>query len=233
MRLGIMQPYFLPYLEHFRLIAACDRWIVFDTVKYNRHSWMNRNRIINREKGWVYLGVPVNKPGLGELVSNVRIAPDGWPGQFFDKLRIYEKSAPYYLSTIGLLRNVLQKGFPGLVDLNVALLQAVCDELGISTPVVRLSELKLELPESLEAGEWALWIAKELGAAEYRNPSGGKDLFDPAKFEAQGIRLSFHEHRPWTYATRPFEFQPDLSVVDTLMWVDRKIIRDQLRSVAS
>ena len=65
MRLGIMQPYFLPYLEHFRLIAACDRWIVFDTVKYSRHSWMNRNRIINREKGWVYLGVPVSKPGFG------------------------------------------------------------------------------------------------------------------------------------------------------------------------
>lgn len=231
MRVGIMQPYFLPYLEHFRLIAACDRWIVFDTVKYSRHSWMNRNRIINREKGWVYLGVPVSKPGFDGLVSDVRISPDDWPGQLFDKLRIYEKRAPHYLPTIGLLRDVLQKDCSRLVDLNVALLQAVCDELGISTPIERLSELNLGLPESLGPGEWALWIAKAVGATEYRNPSGGRELFDPTKFAAEGIHLSFHEHRLWVYGTRPFEFQPDLSIIDPLMWVGREAIRDQLQSI--
>jgi hypothetical protein len=223
-----MQPYFLPYLEHFRLIAACDRWVVFDTVKYSRHSWMNRNRIINREKGWTYLGVPVSKPGKDEPVSEVRIAQAGWPEQLFDKLRLYEKHAPHYPRTVSMLRGVLGQGHERLVDLNVALLRAVCGELAIATPIECLSELKLELPGSLGPGEWALWIAKALGASEYRNPSGGKELFDAAQFEAQGIRLSFHEHRPWVYSTRPFEFQPDLSIVDPLMWAQREAIREQL-----
>ena len=34
MRLGIMQPYFFPYLGHFSLIAAVDEWIVFDVTQY-------------------------------------------------------------------------------------------------------------------------------------------------------------------------------------------------------
>ena len=59
MILGVMQPYFLPYLEHFRLIAACDRWVVFDTVPYRRKTWMNRNRIINRETTWSFVSVPI------------------------------------------------------------------------------------------------------------------------------------------------------------------------------
>ena len=233
MILGIMQPYFLPYLEHFRLIAACDRWVVFDTVKYSRHSWMNRNRIINREKGWTYLGVPVSKPAPDQSVSEVLIAQDGWPVQLLDKLRLYEKHAPHYERTLGMLRGVLDQGHTRLVDLNVGLLQAVCRELGITTPIVRLSELQLGLPETLGPGEWALWISKALGAQEYRNPSGGRELFDPAQFENAGIHLSFHQHRPWQYRTRPFEFQSDLSVIDPFMWVDRELIRGQLAPAGS
>ena len=61
MILGLMQPYFLPYLEHFRLLAACDRWVVFDTVGYRRKTRMNRNRIINRSTGWCYISVPVKE----------------------------------------------------------------------------------------------------------------------------------------------------------------------------
>jgi hypothetical protein len=42
MRLGIMQPYFFPYLGHFGLIAAVDQWIVFDVTQYTPKTW-NRN----------------------------------------------------------------------------------------------------------------------------------------------------------------------------------------------
>jgi hypothetical protein len=36
MKLGIMQPYFFPYLGHFALIAAVDEWVVFDVTQYTR-----------------------------------------------------------------------------------------------------------------------------------------------------------------------------------------------------
>ena len=48
MILGIMQPYFFPYIGYFDLINRTDRWIVFDTAQYIRHGWINRNRILSQ-----------------------------------------------------------------------------------------------------------------------------------------------------------------------------------------
>ena len=47
MRLGIMQPYFFPYLGHFALIANVDAWIVFDVTQYTPRTWINRNRVLH------------------------------------------------------------------------------------------------------------------------------------------------------------------------------------------
>lgn len=68
-------------------------------------------------------------------------------------------------------------------------------------------------------GEWAIHVAAGLGADEYRNPSGGRDLLDPDRFEAAGVELSFHEHANIVYDTEPFDLVSDLSVIDPLMWL--------------
>ena len=34
MKLAIMQPYFLPYVGYFQLMAAVDLFIVYDNIKY-------------------------------------------------------------------------------------------------------------------------------------------------------------------------------------------------------
>ncbi|RML56821.1 WbqC-like protein [Pseudomonas syringae pv. pisi] len=57
--LGIMQPYFFPYIGYFQLIAAVQRGLVFDIVKYKRKSWMNRNRVLGSKGDWQYINVPV------------------------------------------------------------------------------------------------------------------------------------------------------------------------------
>lgn len=229
MILGIMQPYLFPYFEHFRLISACDLWIVFDTVKYQRRSWMNRNRLLDRQKGWSYFSVAVSKAEEEENVAKVQLAePLHWQKKLLDRMRIYEREAPCYAAMMGILKEVVDRGPSHLIDLNVAGLQSVCNYLEITTPIKRLSELDLSLPDACPPGEWALHISKRLGAAEYRNPSGGRDIFDPQQFQDAGIQLSFHEHRSIRYATGSFDFVPDLSVLDPLMWVEKKQLQEWL-----
>jgi len=46
MKLAIMQPYFLPYIGYFQLIAAADIFVVYDNIKYTKKGWINRNRIL-------------------------------------------------------------------------------------------------------------------------------------------------------------------------------------------
>ena len=46
MRLAIMQPYFLPYIGYYQLIAAVDMFVVYDNIKYTKKGWINRNRML-------------------------------------------------------------------------------------------------------------------------------------------------------------------------------------------
>ncbi len=41
MKVGIMQPYFFPYIGYWQLIHATDTFVLFDDVQYIRHGWIN------------------------------------------------------------------------------------------------------------------------------------------------------------------------------------------------
>lgn len=227
MRVGIMQPYFFPYIEYFRLIANSDLWIAFDTVKYNKKSWMSRNRILNRDKGWSYINVPIAKHDSATNISDTRVNPStNWRQKFFDQLRVYEKEAPNYRSTIEILNNTLNEEHIGLADLNLAALARLCSVLEIDVEIARLSELSLDLPDQCPPGEWALHICKAVGANEYVNAMGGRDLFDSQLYKSAGIELSFHKHIDVKYDTGSLAFVADLSIIDLLMWVDVETVRD-------
>jgi hypothetical protein len=222
---GIMQPYFLPYFEQFRLIAACDVWVVFDTAQFTRKSWMTRNRILNRDKGTAYVSVPVQHTGLGTRIQDALVDHgQDWRGRIMDKLKVYQAEAPHYAATRDFIGDTLAGCHETLASLNAAVLLAVCRYLGIATPIKVTSALPLDLPEACEPGEWALHISKQMGATEYRNAAGGKDLFDEALYASHGIALSFHEHRRRQYATGSFDFVADLSVIDWMMWNDRETL---------
>jgi len=223
MSVAIMQPYFFPHLDHFRLMAAADRWIVFDTVVYRRKTWMNRNRTINRDTGWGYISVPVNGAGRDEIVSNITIADHlRWRDTLLGKLRVYESEAPHYSNILSLVELVLAPPHTHLTGLNVAGLKAIRDAIGITTPITQLSAMGLHLPSEIGPGEWALRICEAIGANSYVNPAGGRDLFDNTQFAAAGVDLNFLEPSTVTYATGTFEFEPGLSIIDTLMWLGRE-----------
>ncbi len=227
--IGIMQPYFFPYFEQFRLIAACDVWVVFDTAQYTKKSWMSRNRILNRDKGTSYLSVPVQHTGRNTPIAQALIdTRKDWRADILNKLRVYEAEAPEYATVRELVAESIAGDHRTIASLNTALLRRVCSYLQIDTPVLVTSTLLIDLPTHCEPGEWALHISKYLGATEYRNAAGGKALFDPALYASHGIKLSFHEAKPRTYPTGRFNFVPDMSVIDWMMWNKRETLKSWL-----
>jgi len=75
MKIGIVQPYFLPYIGYFALINAVDKFVYFDDVQYIRRGWVNRNRI-KIVDNWYYITVPVNKAPLSANINEVYIVED-------------------------------------------------------------------------------------------------------------------------------------------------------------
>ena len=51
MKIGIMQPYFFPYLGYWQLMNAVDRYVVYDDVNYIKGGRVNRNKILIQREG--------------------------------------------------------------------------------------------------------------------------------------------------------------------------------------
>ncbi|EDO4758878.1 hypothetical protein C1Q48_15215, partial [Salmonella enterica] len=43
MKIGIMQPYFFPYIGYFQLANAVDKFVIYDDIQYSKNGWIQRN----------------------------------------------------------------------------------------------------------------------------------------------------------------------------------------------
>ncbi|NOT14054.1 MAG: WbqC family protein [Methylotenera sp.] len=215
-----MQPYFFPYLGHFSLINAVDQWIVFDVTQYTPKTWMNRNRILHPNAGWQYVTVPLANASISIKTSEARVLSLQDARQAtLAKLAHYKKKAPYFNQVVELV-NVAFDGVTddSLVNLNVSALSAVCDYLNIKFTFKVCSHLNLEYPPNLKAGDWAPFICQQLGAQEYVNPMGGREIFNVGDFEKKEIALYFAEFSEFKYTTKSYQYEPHLSILDVMMW---------------
>jgi hypothetical protein len=230
MILGIMQPYFFPYLGYFELIGRTDRWVVFDVVQYNSKSWMNRNRILHPKQGWQYITVPVEKAPRGTLIRDMRVKDmKASQDRVLGQLMHYKKKAPFFRQTCELVRAAFAgAATDGLRDLNVSALSVTCAYLGIPFHASICSEMGLNLSDIADPGQWALRISEQLGAEKYINPPGGKAIFNPEEWKKAGIDLEFTEMPKFRYDCAPYEFIEHLSILDVLMWNAPKSIRSCL-----
>jgi hypothetical protein len=224
MRLGIMQPYFFPYLGYFSLIKHTDRWILFDTVQYIRHGWINRNRILKQNDGWLYIKVPLQKHERDTLIKDIQASEnEDWRQKILSQIVIYKKKAPHYWPVRKLLESCFEfSETNSITHLNQHYLQQVCNYLDIPFDCQIFSEMDLDIGAVDAPDEWALRISQALGADEYWNPEGGDDFFDRDKYAAGGVKLQFLKSGLPEYDQQRPNFENGLSMIDVLMWNDQE-----------
>lgn len=229
MKLGIMQPYFFPYLGYFDLINRTDQWVVFDTAQYIRHGWVNRNRILHPVSGWQYIVVPLKQHHQSVAINSVEVQPyASWAPRIIGQLQHYKKKAPGFNLVMDLVKEVFGFEETNLGRLNIIALEKTCARLGIAFKYEVFSEMKCDLGPVGGAGDWALRIAEAMKAAEYVNPPGGRELFDSSLFAASGIKLTIQSPFEFDYRCHGYEFVPGLSVLDALMWNEPAKIKAHL-----
>lgn len=120
MKVGIMQPYFVPYIGYFSLIKHSDLFILFDPVQFIRHGWIERNRVLKQNDGWLYIQVPLIKNNSREtlikdcLIDNTK----DWKSKIKSQLQPYKKIAPNYFKVLKIINSVFDKDYHTIVDLN-------------------------------------------------------------------------------------------------------------------
>lgn len=218
MKLAIMQPYFLPYIGYFQLIAASDLFIVYDNIKYTKKGWINRNRMLrNGEPATFSLPLQAGSDSLD--VDQRLLAPD--PHKWLAQLKEAYRRAPQFAATLPLLEAIAASPERNLFRFLHQALLATCAHLGIQTPVRVSSTVPVD--HGLKSQDKVLALCAALGADTYVNPIGGTELYGREDFAAHGIDLRFLRARPLEYPQFGAQFGdspfvPWLSIVDVLMF---------------
>lgn len=213
MKLGIMQPYFMPYIGYFQLMKAVDKYVVYDDVNYIKGGWVNRNHIlINGEKEM--FTVTLQKASPNKLFNEIVIGDDF--KKLMKTLQMNYSRAINFDQTMVLMERIISFPNKQLAVFIANSFREILSYLSVETEILMSSEIPKD--NSLRGKDKIIQICEILGADTYYNAVGGKNLYDQEEFREHGITLNFVDSLPQVYSqlhTR--EFVSGLSMVDVLM----------------
>ena len=225
MTLGIMQPYFLPYIGYWQLLAAVDRFVVYDNIQYAKKGWINRNRFL-RNGADAFFTVPLSKGSDFLNVADRSIADDFDPQTILNPMAAAYRRAPFFADVFPILETIVTAAPRNLFEYLHRSLVIIAGHLEIQTPIVVSSTVAID--HGIKSERKVLALCKALGATRYINPAGGRDLYSVSTFAEHGIELQFIQSRPILYRQYDNPFVPSLSIVDVLMFNSRNAVRGML-----
>lgn len=226
MKVGVMQPYFFPYIGYWQLLNAVDRYVIYDDVNYINRGWINRNRILFNGNSR-YFNVPLLGASQNKLINEIGVNSD--EKEIKRNLSIlvncYRK-APYFSQIYPILEAVICYNTDNLSDYLGNSIFTITKYLDINTEIMFSSDLKKD--NKLKGESKIIAICKELNATDYYNAVGGMVLYHNDLFFKNEINLHFVRTNSIVYKQFDNEFQPNLSIIDVMMFNSRDQVKDML-----
>ena len=223
MKVGIMQPYFLPYLGYFQLMSACDKFVVYDNIKFTKKGWIHRNRMLLNGSDQLF-SLPLKND------SDFLDVRERYIGDNFDKekmkilgqIKSSYGRAPCFAAVYPMIESIFNSPERNLFAFIYQSLETVKGYLSIDTPLIISSGVDAD--HTLKGKERVMAICKALSGDTYINPIGGMELYDKDEFKANGIVLHFHKMRMVPYIQGGSTFVPALSILDVMMYNNKEQI---------
>lgn len=223
MKLGIMQPYFLPYIGYFQLIQLVDIYVIADDLNFIKNSYIKKNSILDNGAP-ALISLELIGASQNKLINEIEV------GNNTDKLltaiqRRYTK-APYFKDVFPLLQTILSSKEKNLARFLGYSLMKISSYLGMQTKILYSSEI--EKNNDLKFDARIIDICKRVGADHYINAIGGQALYDKEEFAEEGIKLNFIDTNDIVYEQFGKAFVSNLSIIDVLMFNSKDEIKTML-----
>ncbi len=229
MRIGIMQPTYLPWSGYFNLIDKVDVFVFLDDVQFQRGSWHARNQIVvNGAKK--YITVPTRRTGLNEKIKDVVINDlNNWRNSHLSVIRQSYRHAPYIDDVMEVIEPCISDArYELLSDLNVNLIQNISKMLGLYADFKLASDLSCGGKRT----EHLIEIFAAVGATQYLSPEGAREyLVDDGFSEKTDVELIFQEFSAPAYQQVGGDgFISHLSIVDVIASIGVDAAREYVKS---
>ncbi|MFV0311354.1 MAG: WbqC family protein [Dysgonomonas sp.] len=215
MKLGIMQPYFLPYIGYFQLLNAVDKYVIYDNIQYTKKGWINRNRILQNGKD-LMITIPLEKDSDYLDIKDRCLSVGFDKKKLLNQIRESYRKAPYFDMLMPLIERIVNYDDTNLFHYIDNSIREICKYLDIKTEIIISSTLDID--HSLKGQDKVIAICKELKATDYYNAIGGQELYSPEEFKKENINLYFISSNPIEYKQFANEFVPWLSILDVMMF---------------
>ncbi len=229
MNLAIMQPYILPYIGYFQLIAAVDLFVLYDDVSYIKKGWVNRNRLLVNGTACTFT-VPLKNASQNVLIKDLVVGDNiaDWIEQILKTIERSYSKAPNYTSVKGIIDACLSCRSPLFLDWIEGAFIHTASYLNLKINMVRSSTL--DYNRALKGQDKILELCSVLGAKQYVNAIGGMALYNKEAFNLKGIELKFIKSNPFEYTQLDAQFVAWLSIIDVLMFNPIDVIRKYVDS---
>lgn len=188
--IGIMQPYFFPYIGYFQLINAVNLYVNLDHVSFMKRSYMVRNKI----KSDAQINIPVINGSQNKKCTEVNVLlNEDWFNKFEQKLSYLYKKDEYYSDVIDNIIHPWKNEILSIGDnvsisnFNFTSIKYVCDYLNIKCDFITTSCGITDRKKN----EGLQDIVKHFNGNKYVNAIGGQKLYDKEDFNLNDIELNF------------------------------------------
>ncbi len=214
MKIGILQPGYLPWLGFFEQLHKTDLFVFYDDVQYDKGGWRNRNRI-KTANGVQWLTVPVFA-SLSESLNVNEIRIDNkvnWRKKHLSAIRLNYGRSRYFKKYIDIFEETYSREWEYLVDVDIYLIKALATSLGICDKIfVRSSELDIHGDRISRLID----ICKHFNADIFYEGAAGKNYIDSEVFSREKIEIEFQDYKHPVYDQLYGDFVPYMSIIDLL-----------------
>ena len=214
-KLAILQSNYIPWKGYFDLINEVDIFVFYDTVKYTKNDWRNRN-IIYTKNGKQWLSIPIEASAVNLQINEVEIKNESWQELHFKSLYFGYKKAPYFYQLEEFLNDYLvEKKWDKLSQLNQYLIVEISKKMGITTQFKKAEDFNLtgdrieRLVSLINQNDASIYISGP-SAKDYLN--GNENLFKEANIEL--LYKSYPAYPTYEQLSKPFE--NSVSILDLI-----------------
>lgn len=215
-RIAILQPSYIPWLGYFDQINRVDTFIFYDDVLYTKNDWRNRNKI-KTSQGATWLTIPVdihNRLTNHLLIKDAPLADEDILKKHLKAIELNYKKAPFFKEFFPILTLLFSEQYIFLSDVNISIIKAISDFLGIKKiNFLKSSDLDIVNENPTDR---LIDICKKLKATHYLTGNSAKNYLDEKLFAKNGIILEYQEYIHPTYKQLWGDFVPYLSVIDLI-----------------
>ncbi|MDR1531903.1 MAG: WbqC family protein [Clostridiales bacterium] len=212
---AILQPFYIPWKGVFDLIRIADEFVLYDTVRYVEHSWINRNKI-KANNGLQWLQIPVMTKGkYDQTIKDAKIAGYKWLKTHPQSIRGSYAKSPYFKEYWDMFESLYCElaDEKYIANVNRRFIEMICGLLGITTRISYSSELEFGDGKT----ERLVEICQKLGCNRYISGPAAKDYIIEEVFENVGVELQYMDYSGYPkYPQRFGEFEHGVTVLDLL-----------------